>query len=57
VYRVREKETLEGGSRDLYRLLIEPAVPHIHGKDFLITLTMCFTICRIRRFYHLKAII
>jgi CHAT domain-containing protein len=36
VYAVREKEKWEGGSRDLYRLLIEPALPHIHGKDFLI---------------------
>jgi len=36
VYQVAEKEKFKGYSEELYRLLIEPALRHIRGKELLI---------------------
>jgi CHAT domain-containing protein len=36
IYRFGEKERFNALSQELYRLLIEPAVPHIKGKELLI---------------------
>lgn len=36
IYQVEEKDKFNGFSRELYRLLIEPALPHIRGKELLI---------------------
>jgi len=36
IYQVGEKEKFRGYSEELYKLLIEPALPHIQGKELLI---------------------
>jgi CHAT domain-containing protein len=36
IYQISEKERFDALSRELYRLLIEPALPHIRGKELLI---------------------
>ncbi|TMA11466.1 MAG: CHAT domain-containing protein [Deltaproteobacteria bacterium] len=36
VYQIDEKERFNALSQELYRLLIEPALPHIRGKELLI---------------------
>ena len=36
VYQIGEKEKFSGISQELYRLLIEPALPHIRGKELLV---------------------
>ncbi len=36
IYQTGEKERFRGYSQELYRLLIEPALPHIRGKELLI---------------------
>ncbi len=36
IYQVGEKEKFQGHSRDLYRLLIAPALPHVRGRELLI---------------------
>lgn len=36
VYQIGEKEKFSGISQELFRLLIEPALPHIRGKELLV---------------------
>lgn len=36
IYQIGEKEKFNAISQELYRLLIEPALPHIRGKELLI---------------------
>ena len=36
IYQLGEKDKFNALSQELYRLLIDPAVPHIHGKELLI---------------------
>src|SRR2546427_6614655 len=36
IYQVGEKEKFKQASEELYRVLIEPALPHIRGKELLI---------------------
>jgi CHAT domain-containing protein len=36
IYQVGEKEKFKQASEELYRVLIEPAMPHIRGKELLI---------------------
>jgi CHAT domain-containing protein len=36
VYQIGEKEKFNGLSQELYRLLVEPALPHVRGKELLI---------------------
>jgi CHAT domain-containing protein len=36
IYQVAEKDKFKGYSQELYKLLIEPALPHIRGKELLI---------------------
>jgi CHAT domain-containing protein len=36
IYRVAEKEKFKELSQEIYRLLLEPALPHIRGKELLI---------------------
>src|SRR5262249_22109830 len=36
IYQLGEKEKFNALSQELYRLLIDPAVQHIHGKELLI---------------------
>jgi CHAT domain-containing protein/lipopolysaccharide biosynthesis regulator YciM len=36
VYQIGEKEKFRGISQELYRLLVEPALPHIRGKEVLV---------------------
>jgi CHAT domain-containing protein len=36
IYQVGEKDKFNGLSQELYRLLIEPALPHVRGKELLI---------------------
>jgi CHAT domain-containing protein len=36
IYKIEEKEKFKELSQELYRLLIEPALPHIKGKELLI---------------------
>ncbi len=36
VFQLGEKERLRTSSEELYKLLIQPALPHVHGKDLLV---------------------
>jgi CHAT domain-containing protein len=36
VFQLEEIEKVRASAQELYRLLIEPAVPHIHGKELII---------------------